>query len=406
MIEQYSFKSKYIERTVIRRSGSNTVSKILATSAPVKTSLHSAHDFSWLTSSKWPIHSSLKNTCTLVDLFSGCGAMSLGVWEACRALGIQMIPRFAIDTNKEAAATYKKNFPESDVRSQDIYDFLDGNLGKGMTEKEKSFVRSIGNVDFLIGGPPCQGHSDLNNHTRRNDPKNLLIYRMARFAEIFSPENIIIENVQGIKHDKNNAAHKTKVFLEKLGYFVDDGVLLASTIGVPQNRRRFLMVASKSLQPVLTKIPLSFGTDERSLSWACNDLVRIKKQGVFNTSAKHSEINQKRIKYLFENNLYDLPNSQRPDCHRLKKHSYNAVYGRLYLNKPSPTITTGFGSTGQGRFVHPLQQRTLTPHEAARLQFIPDFFDFGELGRRSLQLLIGNAVPTKLATVIAMDLLR
>ena len=88
---------------------------------------------------------------------------------------------------------------------------------------------------------------------------------------------------------------------------------------------------------------------------------------------------------------------ERPDCHRFKDHDYRAVYGRLRADLPAPTITTGFGSPGQGRFTHPRFARTITPHEAARLQFIPDFFRFRTEKRKRLQELIGNSVPPKMA---------
>ena len=125
---------------------------------------------------------------------------------------------------------------------------------------------------------------------------------------------------------------------------------------------------------------------------------------MFNSSANHSDENKRRIHYLFEHDIHDLPNSERPDCHRLKPHGYVAVYGRMYWNIPSPTITGGFGSCGQGRFVHPLKERTLTPHEAARVQFFPDFFDFKGVLRRELQQVIGNAVPSKAGFVVALPL--
>src|SRR5205823_6332402 len=107
------------------------------------------------------------------------------------------------------------------------------------------------------------------------------------------------------------------------------------------------------------------------------DLLDLRSETLFDTAAVHAAVNQRRIEYLFEHDVFDLPNEIRPDCHRLKDHAYHAVYGRMRWNEPAPTITTGFGSTGQGRFVHPLKPRTLTPHEAARLQLIPDFFCFG-----------------------------
>jgi DNA (cytosine-5)-methyltransferase 1 len=134
--------------------------------------------------------------------------------------------------------------------------------------------------------------------------------------------------------------------------------------------------------------------------------LNIKSDAVFDQAAVHSETNKLRIDYLFDHDLHELPDHVRPDCHRLKKHSYNSVYGRMRWDEVAPTITTGFGSTGQGRFVHPLRRRTLTPHEAARIQFIPDFFDFGNSQRRQLQEMIGNAVPPKLSFMLALELLR
>ena len=115
--------------------------------------------------------------------------------------------------------------------------------------------------------------------------------------------------------------------------------------------------------------------------------------------------NQRRIDYLFEHDIYNLPNSERPDCHRLKEHSYNAVYGRMHWDRPASTLTGGFACCGRGRFIHPLRRRTLTPHEAARVQFFPDFFDFSELGRTALVRAIGNAVPPKAGYVVALPLL-
>lgn len=99
----------------------------------------------------------------------------------------------------------------------------------------------------------------------------------------------------------------------------------------------------------------------------------------------HWKTKENRIS--FENNLFELPNSERPDCHRLKPHSYKSVYGRMYWDRPAPTITRGFGSTGQGRFVHSLLKRTITPHEAARIQFFPDFLTLVTFGGDSIKTL-------------------
>lgn len=90
--------------------------------------------------------------------------------------------------------------------------------------------------------------------------------------------------------------------------------------------------------------------------------------------SKPSKDNLKRIDYLFENNIYDLPNEQRPPCHQKGNHTYKSIYGRLHWDEPSQTITSGFYSMCMGRYVHPQLPRTLTAHEAARLQFFPDYF--------------------------------
>ena len=145
---------------------------------------------------------------------------------------------------------------------------------------------------------------------------------------------------------------------------------------------------------------------ERSVRWACGDLMGASRAGNFDSHAASSKVNMARIDYLFNHDLLDLPNEMRPPCHRLKSHSYNSLYGRLSWDMPAPTITSGFNSPGQGRFVHPQARRTLTPHEAARIQSIPDFFDWGESNRESLTQMIGNAVPPMLAYAVAVELLR
>ena len=109
--------------------------------------------------------------------------------------------------------------------------------------------------------------------------------------------------------------------------------------------------------------------------------------------------------YLFDKRLYDLPNSRRPDCHRDGDHSYVSMYGRLHWHKPAQTITTGFGSMGQGRYVHPARRRTITPHEAARLQTFPDWFDFGDqTSPTELAKMIGNAVPPLLMLALGNEI--
>ena len=109
-----------------------------------------------------------------------------------------------------------------------------------------------------------------------------------------------------------------------------------------------------------------YETPVRDLRWAIGDLENDAGLSPDRAAGRTSAANARRIDYLFDNGLHDLPDSERPPCHRDRVHSYTSVYGRLHWDRPSPTITGGFYSMGMGRYVHPSRRRTLTPREAAR----------------------------------------
>jgi DNA (cytosine-5)-methyltransferase 1 len=400
-----------VERVIALRAGGAACTRIrIDTDEVIDTSEDAlAHRFdkAFLCATNRPRIVQRSREVRVVDLFSGCGAMSLGIWEASRAVGARMVPVMALDFNRTALRVYEDNFPGVWALSKPVESILDGALGSPKSAAERNLIARLGAIDVLIGGPPCQGHSNLNNHTRREDPKNKLYERMARFAELVEPTHVIIENVSAVLHDKGKVVDRTIAHLRRLNYSIDDGIVEAVAIGVPQRRRRHFVVASREGQPDIRATISAFTRPERSVSWAIGDLARATREGVFDQTGTPSPVNRERIEYLFDNRLYELPDEQRPDCHRLEEHSYKSVYGRLRPNKPAQTITSGFVSMGQGRYVHPTQRRTITPHEAARLQFIPDFYDFGSVARRTaLAEMIGNAVPSKLAYVLGVELLR
>lgn len=421
-VERFALgQAGYISRIVERRDGSFGVTKILPDQPPPDprlSTLAATFDLALLTAASAPRLRSKaasasrprsKGTAVRVaDLFSGCGAMSLGVAEACRALGLTFTPAFALDMNESAIEVYEQNFPVSHTSRKRVEQLLDGRLGSKPTKVERSLKTKVGRIDVLLGGPPCQGHSDLNNHTRGDDDRNALYAKMARFADVFRPKHIIIENVKAVQRDKGKVVGKTRAHLERNGYSVAEFVLEASSFGVPQTRSRHFLVASrkrdlKGFEAAIRK----FQVPPRSAWWAISDLESIVGETIFDTPSTASEENRARIEYLFEHDAHDLPDAQRPDCHKLKSHTYKSIYGRIHQDLPAQTITTGFGSMGQGRFVHPTKPRTITPHEAARLQFIPDWFDFSVVEHRSrVAELIGNAVPPKLSYVLALELLR
>lgn len=347
----------------------------------------------------------------VVDLFSGCGGMSVGLEEAARRAGLRLEIPLAVDTNKDVIAIYKANFPYAKVLSSDVGKLFNGAFGAPLTSNEKTIIDSIGQVDILIGGPPCQGHSDLNNHTRRRDPKNGLYLRMARAAEVLKPRVVVIENVAQVQLDKTRVVRKATKALIAAGYQVAGCVVDLRRVGVPQRRRRFILLASK-LKEVLPDTVLKNLAEgmpdhpDRTVRWAIHDLLKVKSRKFFDTASTASKKNRKRIAFLFKNGLYDLPNKRRPECHQDGLHSYVSMYGRLRWDSAAQTITTGFGSPGQGRYIHPARQRTITPHEAARLQTFPDWYDFGgSTSRGVLATIIGNAVPPILMTALGNEIM-
>ena len=135
------------------------------------------------------------------------------------------------------------------------------------------------------------------------------------------------------------------------------------------------------------------------------DLLEHEGETAFDTASLPTPTNRRRMEWLFERREFDLPNYMRPDCHS-NGHSYPSMYGRLRWESPAQTITSGFGSMGQGRYVHPLRPRTLTPHEAARIQFLPDFLRLNEIPTRTaLARAIGNAAPPRLTITLVEALL-
>ena len=346
----------------------------------------------------------------VVDLFAGCGGLTLGAAQAAREVDHSIDVRLALDIEKVAVDVYQDNFPKADVRAGSVDDFFDGALGDHLTELEQSIENIVGELDLLVGGPPCQGHSNLNNHTRRDDPKNALYARMARAAEVLEPTFVLIENVPSVKHDIGNVVGVTRHHLTDLGYAVADETVALHSLGVAQKRKRHVMLASKNerVDPsLILKTLVALPTrNDRHLAWAIADLADLDEPTGYDRPPTASAKNKERMAYLLDKGEFDLPNHLRPPCHQ-GEHSYNSMYGRLHWDLPAQTITSGFGSIGQGRYMHPSEPRALTPHEAARLQGFPDYFRFTDVALRSqLSTMIGNAVPPALSHGIVQLLLR
>ncbi|MDQ1537427.1 MAG: (cytosine-5)-methyltransferase 1 [Actinomycetota bacterium] len=345
----------------------------------------------------------------VVDLFAGCGGLSLGIAQAANAQGLATDIKLAVDHEDAPTAVFSANFAKATVETASVDDFFNGELGARPTALEKRTKQDTGDVHILVGGPPCQGHSDLNNRTRRDDPKNALYSRMARAAEVLLPAFVMIENVPTVRHDISDVVGTTRTHLEKKGYVVAEATIPLHALGVAQRRRRHVLLASKikALDPAVVLRDLC---DRRpdpkcNLGWAIRDLEKVSDPTGYDTPPRANAENVRRMQYLLDEGLYDLPNEERPPCHQ-DSHSYKSMYGRLNWQLPAQTITSGFGSIGQGRYMHPNLLRALTPHEAARIQGFPDYFDFSLVSKRAdLATMIGNAVPPALSREIASMLM-
>jgi DNA (cytosine-5)-methyltransferase 1 len=345
----------------------------------------------------------------VVDLFAGCGGLTLGLAQAALDAGLGLQVPLAVDFEPAATDVFKANFPEAHVVTSSVEDFFDGELGAGLTTVEEATAELCGRVDGLVGGPPCQGHSNLNNHTRRNDPKNALYARMARAAEVLRPSFLMIENVPAVQHDLGDVVGITRRHLEGLGYTVSTATIRLHALGVAQTRRRHVLLATlpREAEPDVLLRELSERAPDSAvnLRWAIGDLEDILEPSGYDVPPRASAVNISRMEYLLERDLYDLPNHQRPKCHQ-DEHSYKSMYGRLRWNAPAQTITSGFSSIGQGRYMHPSRARALTAHEAARIQGFPDYFKFSSVTKRGDQAtMIGNAVPPALSREIALALI-
>lgn len=355
-----------------------------------------------------------------LDLFCGPGGLALGFAQAARELGYEYVSEAAVDEDASAVSVYATNHETRRRVPRSVRSLIDFQVG-GVAEKAffryppeiipEEFADIRGAIDVVLAGPPCQGHSNLNNHTRRSDRRNELYLTVPAFAAAIGAPMVVIENVPAVIHDRQQVVATTTTLLRDAGYEVVTGRIFADRVGWPQTRQRFFLLARRSHVPLdLAHVQSALGESvPRSLWWAVRDLEDAPTDGVMTLSVELSEENRRRIQWLFDNDAYDLPPAERPECHQ-DGTTYNAVYGRLYPSRPAPTITSGFMTPGRGRFIHPTRPRTLTPREAARLQGFPDTYRFHPdetrpSSKMQLAKWIGDAVPMPLGHAAGLAVL-
>lgn len=347
------------------------------------------------------------------DLFCGPGGFSFGFKEGLRDSGIAAVSELAVDFDPAAIETYRINNNPAYVRRVDLAESFilplaeveEAILNEARPKLiDKRLSSSLRRTEVLLASPPCKGFSNLNNQTRRDDERNELSLAAASIAITCEVPTFLMENVPEIRSDKGKVLKRTLDLFTANGYSVDFRVYTASSFGIPQARRRLILIASRKVDPsaILLEMekrqaPSPYPSDVLALPHLSGGEAPHMVE-----AANLSEENWRRVNYLFDNDIYDLPNEVRPDCHK-EEHTYPSIYGRMYPDRPAGTLTSGFLSPGRGRFVHPIERRGLHLRDGARLQSFPDSYDFpAHHGRTITARMLGDAVPPLLSYNLAV----
>lgn len=331
------------------------------------------------------------NTPKAVDLFAGCGGLTVGLKTA----GFKVLAAVEIDQN--AANTFKKNHVDVKVFQSDIRKL-------SATDFKSELGLKKGQLDLLAGCPPCQGFSSmrtLNGKKRNRDSQNDLIFDFLRFARALRPKTLMMENVPGLAKTA-----KLKSFiagLKKIGYCVEYKVLNAADFGVPQRRRRLVLMATRLNRQ------LSFPPSSKSRTTVRMAFSRLRNRNadeLHNYKEKRSQKILRLIKAIPKDggNRMQLGKRRQLKCHK-KIDGFKDVYGRMWWDDVAPTITSGCTNPSKGRFLHPSKNRAITLREASILQTFPLTYKFDLAGGRSgVALMIGNALPPKFIACHAKQL--
>ena len=338
------------------------------------------------------------------DFFSGCGGASRGFQDA----GMDIA--FALDNDPDSQHTFRKNFP--------LVKFDPTDIRKAPVDHVCSLVAAERpNPVLFCGCAPCQPFTKqkTTHPVRGKDDRVPLLAHFARFVAICQPDIVFIENVPGLQ----KFSHHTQPFggflrnLTSLGYQFTHRPVSLMKYGVPQSRRRLILLASRHGPIALPPETNGPGTENERYETVKNwieDLPPITAGEEHPTVPNHraaalSKRNLERIRVTPEGGGHkDWPERLRLNCHK-KFGGYSDVYGRMSWDRPASGLTTRCISYSNGRFGHPQQDRAISVREAASLQTFPRDFSFeGSLGSMSRQ--IGNAVPVQLAKIVGQHVIR
>lgn len=328
-----------------------------------------------------------------IDLFCGSGGVTAGL----KAAGWRVAA--ALDNDPIAARTYRRNHPEVAFVQKDI----------GSTEAVTAIADAAAGrmIDLLIICAPCQPFSSQ-NRKRGNDDREQLILKSLAILDFIQPKLIFFENVPGLAGPSYRPILEAlRARLAEVGYQVTDPIVKdAATLGVPQRRRRCIMVAAKTQVALKAFLQSDVSQPPRTVFDAIGRLGYLESGEAVATDALHrarchSEIALRRLARIPKNggSRRSLPPELELDCHK-GSNAFPDVYGRMSWHQVAPTLTTGCTDVTRGRFAHPEQDRAITLREAARLQTFDDDYQFEGNGSQ-IAVQIGNAVPPAMVAALS-----
>ncbi|MDZ4725563.1 MAG: DNA (cytosine-5-)-methyltransferase [Leptospira sp.] len=334
-----------------------------------------------------------KQIVTAVDLFCGAGGLTRGLLNS----GVRVVAGYDIDPDCKYA--YESNNRKVSFKLKNVAD---------LSAEELNEHYPPDHIRVLVGCAPCQPFSKYTQGiSNRDKTKWGLLYEFSRLIRELKPEIISMENVPEVKrHNVFSSFLKT---LKKAGYYISHQEAYCPDFGIPQQRKRLVLLASL-LGPITLLKPQSLPQDV-TVRAAIGHLPKLNAGDctMGDTLHKASQLSPLNLKRIIASrpggSWRDWSSDLVAKCHRQKSGlTYPSVYGRMEWDKPSPTITTQFFGFGNGRFGHPEQNRAITLREGAILQSFPDNYEFASKDQHisfaTLGRLIGNAVPVRLGEAI------
>lgn len=349
---------------------------------------------------------------TAIDLFAGAGGLSTGL----RAAGFRVLA--AVELDPDAAASYRANHTGALVIQKDI---------RRVSARSVMDLLGIGpgELDLLAGCPPCQGFTRLTEQRKKKDPRNDLVREYLRFVRALRPRACMLENVPGLEVRGRTLFRELVRGIKSLGYAVDHDVLELADYGVPQFRKRLVVLAGRGFTlsiPDATHGPPQYANELGRRPWkTVRDAIGSMppaplRSEVMAGSARAplpqhyardvSRIVRRRLEHALQaGGRASLPAELRLACHERRPDGYFDVYGAMTWDAPAPTMTSGCTNSSKGRFGHPALPRPLTAREAALIQTFSRSYKFVG-GVESIAAQVGNALPCRFAAAMGRAVRR